>query len=325
MPKQKAAVNADEIKINEHYFNPKRFSELRASGVHIKIGKITVKEKSIVEEKVKEFLVDNGFTWDDLASFLIHYKRTEEHKKLSKLFLYVAKFLPGRYANTVNQYIKRRYNPLNYNGKWTKEEDDLLVNLYSSLGNNWTEIGREINRTGVNCNDRLRYILSQTRVEKEKTYGWSVDEMEKLVACVKEFHKEFGHNTAINWKYIETKMHTKSEMQCKSHWMRGLFNKSEDMEVTVWLYYNVTHFSIEEDMLLLNALKSGDFFHEKDIMWNLITLHIPNRMPEYVIRRWQQLKKMLPSVHSFTNFDDLLDAIISRVTKSSAQPKESNN
>ena len=85
------------------------------------------------------------------------------------------------------------------------------------------------------------------------------------------------------------------------------------MEPCVWIYFNSTPFSHEEDLAICTALKESDLFHEQDIVWPTIAVHIPNRNVHNVRKRWEQLKKTVPNPMSYRTFDDLLDAVIAKI------------
>ena len=144
---------------------------------------------------------------------------------------------------------------------------------------------------------------------------WTIEEMERLCSIIESYRNDHGINAQINWKLIGDKMESKNDIQCKEKWLHALFNRRPDMEISVWLFFNTTPFSSEEDWALMEELKKRGYFHEKDIEWSFILLALPNRTLNNVTRRWEQLKKMLHSGSSFMEFDEMLDAIIAILQK----------
>ena len=59
---------------------------------------------------------------------------------------------------------RRRFNPENYSGKWTPEEEDILRRLVEKNGTFWKEIGEQYNqeveenrkRTSGNLKDKWK-------------------------------------------------------------------------------------------------------------------------------------------------------------------------
>lgn len=301
------------IGINEHYYRPKKRHELKEAGAYIKIGKFTVQEAQIVEDKIGEYLEENGLSREEFLNYLRDKDRYGElGVRMRGIFLYVARALPGRYVHSVNAYITAKYHAYNRCGSWTPEEDEMLLKLHELNGSNWAVIQKEMRRSGRNCKDRLRCIRAN-QLDNIQRSTWSIDELEKLCSIVYEYQDTHGTNAQINWKLIETKMETRSEFQCREKWNSGLCNKERSMEPCVWIYFNSTPFSHEEDEAICNALKECDLFHEQDIVWSSIAVNLKNRNISNVRRRWEQLKKTVPNPMSYLTFDDLLNAVIAKI------------
>lgn len=157
-------INSDLPQVNTAYFKTEALDHLRKSRVYIKKGKFTQSESKIVEEKINAYLEDNGISEQDFLAYIQDPNATnvtENAKKASGVSLYVAKFRPGRYVNSVNQMLKRRYNIFNGHGKWTLEEDQKLLELYELNGRNWKATALEIGRTPLNCKDRYKLLEGQ--------------------------------------------------------------------------------------------------------------------------------------------------------------------
>ncbi|GAA5978960.1 hypothetical protein JCM10908_002749 [Rhodotorula pacifica] len=111
----------------------------------------------------------------------------------------------------------------NRKGRWSTEEDQQLGRLISELGSSWTEIGRQLGRSGVACRDRWTKQLNNglalgltangesVPVQKAKEGKWTDEEVEQL----KVLHAEHGSK----WKVISTKMGgTRTSTQCRTKW-----------------------------------------------------------------------------------------------------------
>ena len=76
---------------------------------------------------------------------------------------------------------RRRFNPHNYSGKWTKDEEEALVKLVGARGYAWKEITEEFNsefenkRTSGNIKDKWKQIGSENASTRVKG-PWSLSE-----------------------------------------------------------------------------------------------------------------------------------------------------
>jgi hypothetical protein len=59
----------------------------------------------------------------------------------------IAKFIPGKKASQCSQRWYRVMDPTLRKGKWTCEEEELLVNLVQHEGAHWKEIARKYGTT----------------------------------------------------------------------------------------------------------------------------------------------------------------------------------
>ena len=56
---------------------------------------------------------------------------SEQHKKA---WCKIAECLPNRTVQSIHNVCKRRFNPDNYSGEWTQQEQQALVELVQTLG-----------------------------------------------------------------------------------------------------------------------------------------------------------------------------------------------
>lgn len=57
----------------------------------------------------------------------------------------IAESLPSRSVQSCHNFCRRKFNPNNYHGKWTQEEEDMLLNLIQETGHAWKEIAHALN------------------------------------------------------------------------------------------------------------------------------------------------------------------------------------
>jgi len=70
----------------------------------------------------------------------------------------IAECLPNRSILSIYNAAKRKFNPKNYRGKWSKMETDKLIELVSSEGHKWKKIGEILDRTPTNIKDKWKEI-----------------------------------------------------------------------------------------------------------------------------------------------------------------------
>lgn len=91
---------------------------------------------------------------------------------------------------------KRKFSTNNYRGKWSEDDEVLLIELVRSMGKTWTKISEELNRTPENCRDKFRELGGVTP-EKRKKGKWNLEEKLELIkiissVCERKFLKRIG-------------------------------------------------------------------------------------------------------------------------------------
>lgn len=90
----------------------------------------------------------------------------------------VASLLPKKTAKQVKNRWDKWINPQIKKGKWTKEEDEKLLELIRSMPNQWTTIGPILGRTGQQILERYQNLIEEHLGEK-KTVEKDVEEVEE--------------------------------------------------------------------------------------------------------------------------------------------------
>lgn len=98
--------------------------------------------------------------------------------------------------------------PVSVRHKFSKEEDELLINLVKSLGeNNWVNIAQQMkSRTPRQCRERYKNYLSPDL----KNDPWTEEE-EKLL---EDKYMEYGPK----WSKISIYFDKRSDVNVKNHW-----------------------------------------------------------------------------------------------------------
>lgn len=108
----------------------------------------------------------------------------EEDEKIKRLvdkfgkrkWRIIASFMKGRTPKQCRDRYCNYLFPGYFRGEWSKEEDDLLVKLYSEVGPKWSVIKKSfIDRSANSLKNRWKYFLSRQN-KKEKEENQSEDE-----------------------------------------------------------------------------------------------------------------------------------------------------
>ena len=110
-----------------------------------------------------------------------------------------------RWANSLDPNLKK--------GKWSPEEDELLIRTYQKYGATWLRVASEIpGRTDDQCAKRYTEVLDPST--KDRLKSWTQEEDLKLISLVKI------HGT--KWRTICTKIAGRPALTCRNRWRKLL-------------------------------------------------------------------------------------------------------
>ncbi|KAJ5627554.1 hypothetical protein N7528_004981 [Penicillium herquei] len=123
----------------------------------------------------------------------------------------ISRHLPGRSNKDCRKRWFHSLDPALRKGRWSREEDELLLAAYRQLGPAWKDIALLIEgRKDDQCAKRYNDILNP--LAKDRLKNWSPDEDQYLAAKV----QELGHK----WAAISAGLPGRPPLTCRNRWRR---------------------------------------------------------------------------------------------------------
>ncbi len=103
----------------------------------------------------------------------------------------ISECLPNRTVQSCHNLCRRRFNPDNYSGKWTQDEENILKKLIEKHGTFWKEIAAQYNleveenrkRTPSNLKDKWKQLGAENYAIRNRG-PWSLNEALNLFNLV---------------------------------------------------------------------------------------------------------------------------------------------
>ena len=122
-------------------------------------GQFTDSEVKVLMNAVCQYVIDAELNEDSLIT-LCSKSKEDLTEELRGAWCKIAESLPKRSVQSCHNFCRRKFNPNNYNGKWSKEEEELLKELVLENGHAWKEIAIAINRKFVS--DDIEHKFGRT-------------------------------------------------------------------------------------------------------------------------------------------------------------------
>lgn len=134
-------------------------------------------------QNICEYARDQGSSDPlDTLTILCTKSKSELPAELHGAWPQISTCLPHRSVQSCHNVCRRRFNPENYGGKWTEDEEQLLLRLVTRHGTVWKEIaeklaiqGDGVKRTPGNIKDKYKQLGAQSAIKRE-VGPWTVPE-----------------------------------------------------------------------------------------------------------------------------------------------------
>ena len=108
--------------------------------------------------------------WSDIEDeqLTYYYNFCKEKGELKSIWNEIAKYLPGRSNEQCRKRWKYKLDPALKHDAWTREDDVMLVKMYTQLGKKWADIGKLMdNRSDIEVKNRFLVLERQNKkIEK---------------------------------------------------------------------------------------------------------------------------------------------------------------
>ncbi|XP_071981654.1 transcription termination factor 1 isoform X2 [Engystomops pustulosus] len=273
-------------------------------GIMYRRSKFTLAEDKQIKSNLAKFMKLVGIDSPDLI-FNPH-KYPEKKKTIMQLktaYKFLQTLAEGIYrpVNEVLYRGARLYCGVGRRGRFSKKEEEKLIEYCKLYNNSWKEIGLAMDRSLFSCQLKKSQML-----EDAKKGMWSEEEMNCLLTAVKEFvldslRKENNNEepvtvpklrlyVGISWVSIQAKVRTRSWTHCKLKWFSLIYKRMNRYKLP-----SVLPLRYWFDIKLINWFYDNKLEEFGDVDWTALSLHLGN-VPNIISQRcFLELKRKVPN------------------------------
>lgn len=202
----------------------------------------------------------------------------------------IARELPHRSLQACHNLIRRKFNPYNYKGAWTEDEEEELIDCVNKYGKEWKSIAGMLGRTPTNIRDKWRELGAENYLERRKD-EWSIEETVELLKLI-----EVSSGISFLKRQLESHVATQVKLLAKH------IVTKKDKPGSYFERENRLNCLKE----LLDAIKEDVEIPCRDLNWTAIAYRMKTRSVDDCRNKWEkQLYLMLASRKRFTPKRDL--------------------
>ncbi|XP_058015446.1 transcription termination factor 1 [Ahaetulla prasina] len=299
-----------------------RFKELKKKGMAVKFGVFSQAENNILIENMEAFLEESGIESAEKLLFTDRFPEEQtEIKRLKCQYAFCERIAQGiaRPWRLVYYRARKMFDPQNYNGRYTKEEEKKLFKYHAMYGNRWKKISELMNRSSHSI--ALKYAQM---VQQDFNIGpWTKEETSRLLQTLRDLLKTKvrGLDSAlenrdtkgaltllrenlyknIGWMKVAAQVKTRNWRQCKKKWMSILTKRMLGKSPLDRLSNLQFKIDLIERLYELNVADTNE------IDWENIAGVIGNVPPDYVQSRYYQIKSLYVPFWYQKTFPEIID------------------
>nr|ODN92435.1 hypothetical protein L203_00712 [Cryptococcus depauperatus CBS 7841] len=275
--------------------------------VTYKKGKFTEDEKTNIRRALDMYQKANRMDQFALVELVMtKTNQATDRETVRDFWRDIAFSVPGRPILNLQPFVRRMLDPKAHKGKWTSEEDALLLRAYEQYPRLWSKISTIVNRTEVDCRDR--YLKELVNRDGRSTGRWTKEEEDKLLAVVRKVMRDLGvregedGDVEIPWDIISREMGNRSITQCRIKWRDGLAPSNHASRVK----------DDYKTIKVISRLKSMGYQSENHIIWSDVQDEsLEGYKPKEIRNAYSNMKRTLTKDSQCANlpFPKLLDVM----------------
>ncbi|CAE6455851.1 unnamed protein product [Rhizoctonia solani] len=271
-----------------HWLNPAKLAELvKEQGLVYKKGKFSAIEEHQIEEALQSYAKSRNLTPQEIDT-IIFSKGKKAKEEYNTFWSEITRAVPQRPIIAVYHHVRRTHHPMKQQGKWTPEEDAIVIAAVAELGQKWEQISSRVGRMSSDCRDRYRNHLVD---QDARVVGpWTKEEEEELTRIVMELTVERGQqaDNDVLWSEVSERMGgRRTRQQVRIKWTDALNKRVKNAgERPRW--------SAQDAYILVHKVASMPVQDDTEIDWKLLPDPQWNLWSAHQLqRRWFGLKKTL--------------------------------
>ncbi|KAF8681443.1 Required for nuclear transport of RNA pol II C-terminus 1 [Rhizoctonia solani] len=271
-----------------HWLNPAKLAELvKEQGLVYKKGKFSAIEEHQIEEALQNYAKSRSLTPPEIDA-IIFSKGKKAKEEYSTFWSEITRAVPQRPIIAVYHHVRRTHHPMKQQGKWTPEEDAIVIAAVAELGQKWEQISLRVGRMSSDCRDRYRnHLVDQ---EARVVGPWTKEEEDELTRIVMELTVERGlqADNDVLWSEVSERMGgRRTRQQVRIKWTDALNKRVKNAgERPRW--------SAQDAYILVHKVASMPVQDDTEIDWKLLPDPQWNLWSAHQLqRRWFGLKKTL--------------------------------
>ncbi|KAK7060487.1 RNA polymerase I enhancer binding protein [Paramarasmius palmivorus] len=250
-------------------------------------------------------LQSKGLTEDQILEVIF---AKDDKSKDNSFWSEITAAVPLRPIISVYHHVRRKWNPLSTQGKWTPEEDDRLRQAVGSLGLSWEKVSVFVGRRAPDCRDRWRNHLHGN--DNRVVGKWTKEEEDKLTEIVQEMtvNKGGSLDDEVFWGTVSDLMgKTRNRQQCRIKWTDSLSKVvKKDGCNPRW--------NNQDAYILVHKLDSLNVRDDSEIDWKTLGDEDWNHWSAHTLqRRWFTMKKSIKG-HEDMSFRDIMEILKAKKT-----------
>ncbi|EIW82339.1 hypothetical protein CONPUDRAFT_55123 [Coniophora puteana RWD-64-598 SS2] len=284
------------------------------TGLVYKKGKFSAIEEQQVKAAIENYRNSRGMNDEQILEIIF---QKNEKMKDNVFWSEITSSVPQRPIIAVYHYVRRAYHPKKHQGKWSPEEDGLLKQAVTDLGQQWEKVGEVVGRMSSDCRDRYRNHIAHRDIRVSGP--WTKEEEDELTKIVTEMtvHQGKDIDNDVFWGVVSEKMGNKrGRQQCRIKW-------TDALSKTVKNEGQRPRWSPKDAYILVHKVDSLNVRDDTEIDWKTLSDPDWNLWSAHSLqRRWLTMKRGIKGFEDMTH-QEIMDIL--RVKKAHLPPSSASS